>query len=334
MTDDPPVDLVPYTSADDLVEHVYPPALVTAIGGWLHEKFGRSGSERTRTTYGQLLANYRAWLVRSGLDLDAPPHKARMLALAAQQWAGTSADGTAGVGPATYNQRLAVLSSFFGYAARMGLIPDGNPIASYVQRRPVEAYADVRYIEPTAIKAALGQIDRSTAHGKRDYALLAVGLSTGRRVAELAGLRWGDVSTDGKAVRLTWRRCKGGKVMHDTLAQSSAAALLDWLHSHYGAQLGTLASDAPIWVTLAARGRGGALSGQAIADVCQKRIGTSKVHQLRHTFAHAMVEKGAKVTDVQQRLGHANAATTGIYLQKLASADNPLADDLADLFGI
>ena len=47
-----------------------------------------------------------------------------------------------------------------------------------------------------------------------------------------------------------------------------------------------------------------------------------------------MVEKGAKVTDVQQRLGHANAATTGIYLQKLASADNPLADDLADLFGI
>ena len=49
----------------------------------------------------------------------------------------------------------------------------------------------------------------------------------------------------------------------------------------------------------------------------EKRIGTSKVHQLRHTFARMLEDAGAKITVIQQRLGHASAATTSIYLQAL-----------------
>ena len=40
------------------------------------------------------------------------------------------------------------------------------------------------------------------------------------------------------------------------------------------------------------------------------------------------------LTDFRTRLGHESLATTGRYLASLSRADNPYADDLAELFGI
>lgn len=104
-------------------------------------------------------------------------------------------------------------------------------------------------------------------------------LPTGRRLSELAGLRWGDVQFDGERITCTWR-CKGGKVLRDTLGKWVAQALRAYLRTVYGQQLATLAADAPIWTVLAAHARGGSLSIQSIADVCQKRLGMSEVHVL------------------------------------------------------
>jgi integrase/recombinase XerC len=64
------------------------------------------------------------------------------------------------------------------------------------------------------------------------------------------------------------------------------------------------------------------LTSQAIADVCQRWLGVSKVHTLRHTFASAMEDSGAKVSEIQACLGHTNLATTGRYLAALRSAEN------------
>ncbi len=76
------------------------------------------------------------------------------------------------------------------------------------------------------------------------------------------------------------------------------------------------------------------MTTQTIADVCQKHLGTSKVHTLRHTFARAMEDAGAKVSDIQARLGHSSLATTGRYLAALNQADNAHREALAGMFGI
>lgn len=309
-------------------------ALAEVIAAWLDAKGGRSQSERTRRAYTSTLASYQAALQRVGLDLDAPQGQGRALGLVAQSWAGEGGRGGLPIAPATYNQRLAVISSFFQYAARVSDLVAGNPIAAYVERRPVDTYGSATPLDPKQIALRLGQIDRTTALGLRDYAFLSVAVSTGRRLTELAALRWGDLTLEGERVTLVWRRTKGGKTMRDTLARPVAEVLLAWLHYHYGASLEALAVDAPIWVVLAPRGRGGALSGQSLADVCQRHLGTSKVHSLRHTFAHTMAQAGASVGEVQRRLGHSNVATTDRYLRQLASAENPFADALVDLFGI
>lgn len=318
------------------------PSLDLVIAAWLDAKAKRTGSEKTARAYRDALTSFRAMLTAAGCDLDT--EDARKVGLLAQAFAGRSRsrDGEP-VSAATFNQRLAILSSFYAFAWKRTLLPAavGNPIAS-LDRRPVESYAGAHALDFGDVAARLAEIDRTTLAGKRDYALLALALQTGRRLSALAGLRRTHLTIAGDtrrpSVTIAWPREKGDKRMVDALSAPVAAALVEWLCAVYSldvAGLDDLAGDVPVWRSLARNDRrGGALSGQAIADICQKRLGTSKVHALRHTFAHGMEEVGAKVSDIQARLGHSSLQTTGRYLAALNRAENEHAGDLADLFGL
>jgi integrase len=48
----------------------------------------------------------------------------------------------------------------------------------------------------------------------------------------------------------------------------------------------------------------------------------------------ALEDAGAKVSEIQARLGHESLATTGRYLAALRPDENPHADALAALFGL
>lgn len=312
------------------------PALDLAIAAWLDSKRGRSGSTRTADAYAATLGDFRAELQRHYIDLDDDP---RAVALIAQRWAQGSKTGRQ-VKPSTVAQRLNILSSFYVFARRRGLLDlPGNPLDT-VERPRIEAYSAARALEPSAVRQALGRLRTAAAAGDavalRDLALLRVALTTGRRVAELAALRWRDVTTDGRRVELAYR-AKGGKLMRDELAPAVAADLLRWLHAHYGAELGDLAPDAPIWPALRHGGRPGrarigqALGAQGIGEIVERRLGVS-AHKLRHTFAAGMEAAGATMSELQARLGHSSLETTGKYLAKLGQARNPYAARLADLF--
>lgn len=333
-----------------------------AIGAWLHENgrasiAGEVRDTRTSAAYAGLLADYRAALAGAGLDLDSADERA--LALLAQAWArrpraGVDSRGRplkhAGqpVSTATHNLRLATVSSFYTFARRYGLqvrasdlgpgeAPRtvGNPI-DLVKRQRVQNNEAARALDTDDVAERLAQIDRATLAGQRDYALLSVALNTGRRVAELAALEWRDVTLAAGRATICWRYCKGGKTLYDTLDASVTDALLAWLYAAYGAELGSLAPDAPLWLALShnAQGQRRAISAQAIADVWAKWLGTSKVHASRHTFAVSMEQAGAPLTEIQKRLGHANAATTGRYMERHTSNANPYAAELAALYGL
>jgi integrase len=301
------------------------PALDLAIAAWLAAKSGRSGSAKTQRAYSDTLAAFRGALHAAGLELDGSP---AAVALVAQAWAAQGAPA-----PATHNQRLAILSSFYKFGQQRGMLAGENPIAR-VDRRPVQRYATVRALPLVEVRERLAAIDRATLEGQRDYTLLAVGLQTGRRVAELAGMRWGHLAIAGAQITVTFPRCKGGKVMHDTLPAGISKMLAEYLRAVYAEGLRGLAKDAPIWVSFSPRNAGAAIGTQAIRGLCEKHLGTTKVHTLRHTFARTMEETGAKLSEIQARLGHANAATTGVYVAALRSNENPHADALAQLLGL
>jgi len=305
------------------------------VAAWLKALAGRSGSAETLTAYRDGMADFRDKLHQVGLDLDGDPHK---IALAAQGWAGSSKVGRE-VAPATFNQRLAILSSFYEYCIKQELLTL-NPIRR-IDRRTVHQYAGAMPLGAPTVRDKLKEIDRTTPIGARDYALLSVALKTGRRLSELTGLRWADLSIVGdtfgaqaKQVTLTFRRAKGGKIMADKLTAQTSKALLEYLSMVYGPDWGAIQPDAPVWVSVSNRTRGKALSIQAIADVCQARLGVSKVHTLRHTFAHTMEKAGAEVSEIQARLGHESLQTKGRYLASLRRAENAHADKLDELFGV
>lgn len=308
-----------------------------AIAAWLDAKSKRSGSQKTTAAYRAELLGFRAALAVSGGDLDGA---AAAVALAAQLWAGRPGGRGRGHGrdgvepsPATHNQRLACLSSFYSFALRGELLDiHTNPMAR-VERRTVQAYASATPLSASIIKRKLAAIDRTLVAGARDYCILAIALATGRRLGELVMLDWRDLTLqDSGRVHLTWRRMKGGKVGRDLLTASLSVALVTYLQLLHGAA--TPPAEAPVWVSLASNYRGERLSKQAIANICRDRLGVSTVHSLRHTFARAMEQAGAKVSDVQSRLGHASLATTGRYLAALASAENQHADAIGEMFGI
>ena len=290
-----------------------------AIAAWLMEKAELSQSLETRRAYESMLQRFRQALAQAGLDLDAPYQQ---VALIAQAFAAANR-----VRAATHNRRLAILSSFYTHAIERGLLDPPNPIDT-VRRRRVQPYRAARALDTAFVRRSLGVIDRASLAGMRDYALLSVAIVTGRRVSELAGLRMGDIeTTDSGRLRLLWRRTKGDESYVDLLPPRISAALRDYLDLVYDAWEQELPpADAAVWASVSRHHGGGPISSQAIADISMRHLKTSKVHRLRHTFAWTMEQHGAKISEIQRKLGHKSIATTSLYLQALTSEENPYAE--------
>ncbi len=304
-----------------------------AISAWLDAKYRHSNSVKTLDAYSKTLQQFRAGLQREGLDLDAEPTR---IAILAQAFAGFNRTGKQ-VKPATYNLRLNILSSFFDFARKREIVAR-NPI-EVVDRAKVTPYAGAMPLTQEQTSTRLAAIDRSTLAGKRDYALLAVLLEIGWRVSEVASLSWGNVQLQRGYAVLFCERAKGNEPIANTLSKATTAHLLTWLHAYYGAELGSLALDAPLWVSLAYGGHNGSSNGQrlgnqAIADTCKRHLGVSKVHVTRHSAAVTWEAAGMPISEIQARLNHKSLGTTSIYLQQLKKAENRYADSIAALLGI
>jgi site-specific recombinase XerD len=314
----------------DSTPHQEVMSLDQCLTAWLHEKYEASHSEKTRHEYSTMLAQFREALHASGHDLDADP---RAVALAAQGWAAQSrSPRRAEVSWSTFNQRLAILSSFYEYAIRFEVLT-ANPIER-VKRRKKGAKEMAPHLAPATVKKGLQQIDRSTPEGLRDYALLSIALATGRRASELAGLRYKHLRKQGSVSHVEWERCKGGKQLHDVLPEKTTQALYTYLQAVYGTKLGTLSGDAPVWVSCSLRNAGQAIGTRTISNICEAYLGTSKVHATRHTWAMTMMKKGASLQQIGKGLGHSNLKTTSDYLEDLAAYENPYAASLEDEWGI
>ena len=296
--------------AAELVTRPPTPPIDLAIAVWLDAKSKKSGSAKTARAYQDTIADFRAVLHSADLGLDSDP---RAVSLTAQVYAGSrKRDGQArDVSASAYNQRLAILSSFYAHARKQGLLDIDNPIAR-VDRRSAHAYQHVQPLEKSAVAQGLQAIDRTTIEGKRDYALLTVALSTGRRVAELAALRRADLYiTAEQIVKVTFQHTKGNKTAIDKLSSAVSRVLIEYLYAAYGADFANRPTDAPIWGSISDRNKGKAIGVQTIADICERRLGTSRVHTLRHTYAHMMQADGVAPSVIQAKLGHESLATTG-----------------------
>jgi site-specific recombinase XerD len=321
--------------------------LESAVTEWLEQKMRtKSGSEHTLQAYRSTLEKFRAQLQQGGLDLLCPSDDPEAIkrhavdvARVATLWAslrhpdakrGHSKDGVA---DATYNQRLACISSFYTFLQKKYKLALLNPIQD-VDKRSVQEYKQARSMSADEIIERLERIDTTTLKGKRDLTVLSVGLMTGRRAQELMDLQLGHVQLEGNACRLIFEHCKGDKVMRDLLDPDTSALLLDYVHSFYGHDWQQLAGSKPLWVSLANMNYGKQITTHTLNDICETYLGTAQIHTLRHTFVMGMMDEGATLAEIQDRLGHERVTTTARYVKALGSDKNKYSAGLAKRFGI
>jgi integrase len=237
--------------------------------------------------------------------------------------------GASGLSPATVYVRVSFLSSFYEWLMRdpeLGGLIVKNPVGQARPRAPrpyqtesVKALTDEeleRLLETVGRKAAAGDVV-----GKRDYALLLLFVATGMRRAELLSLRGRDLRLDDGFILTS--RVKGGTYAGREVAEPRVReALLDYLTA--AGRLDVLKTDGPVWTRHDHAGRPGAqLSSHSYAKNLKRYSREAGVegfhlHRTRHTFARIVAEDSGSITETQDALGHRNAATTRVYVQRIS----------------
>jgi site-specific recombinase XerD len=180
-----------------------------------------------------------------------------------------------------------------------------------------------RAIEADQVRQLLASIDRRTAMGRRDYAIVLLLARLGLRSGEVAFLELDDLDWNAAQVSV---RGKGGPRTALPLPAEVGAAIAAYLR--HGRPRSTsrrvfLRSKAPIR---------GFLSQCAIGSIIRhalQRAGiqapTTGAHQFRHALATQMLRHGASLTEIGEVLRHRSPQTTTIYAKVDLTALRTLA---------
>ena len=200
-----------------------------------------------------------------------------------------------GITKATYNRHLAALKTVFKMAVRWGLLAH-NPA------QPIRTLRE----EPTIPRALSdAEVVGLLAHLPEHARVVAiVALDSGRRRSELFGLQWTDVDFERQQITVTHSKNGTFRVIpmtqrvYETLQEQRQKGVIPYV--------------------LPSKAEGG--KGQDIREALDgagKRSGIGHVtqHQLRHTFASRLRDKGVPLDRIKELLGHKTMVMTLRYAQ-------------------
>ena len=156
---------------------------------------------------------------------------------------------------------------------------------------------------------------KARATSLRDRAILELLYGGGLRVSEVTGLSTGDLLLDAGRVQV---RGKGDKERIVPLGRTAVEALEGYLREGRPnlARISTARKSRPaqhdgarLFLSL----RGMPLTRQWVWRLVKEADKSASPHKLRHSCATHMVEHGADLRSVQQRLGHADISPTQVY---------------------
>ena len=168
-----------------------------------------------------------------------------------------------------------------------------------------------RGIAPDQVSRLLSQIDRSTAVGRRDYAILLLLARLGLRSGEVAFLELEDINW--KAGYLSVHG-KSGRRTQLPLPKDVGDAIVAYLR-----QGRPRSTSRRVFLRARAPVRG-FLSQCAVGTIVRHAIlrtgieaPTTGAHQFRHALATQMLRQGASLAQIGELLGHKSPETTKIY---------------------
>ena len=206
------------------------------------------------------------------------------------------------------------LADFLGYLAAAGRTPAG--LADRLPpHRHVRHESDPHLWTVEEIRRTLAGIDRRSATGKRDYAMILTTARLGLRISDLRHLELADLDWRAKQIRIVQH--KTGRPLSLPLLDDVGWAIIDYVrggrpetacpkvfvkHRH---PFGTFGSASSVATRLSRHAaRAGIEFGPG--QVCG-------MHSLRSALAVAMIGDGTPIPVVSAVLGHASSETTQAY---------------------
>jgi site-specific recombinase XerD len=209
-----------------------------------------------------------------------------------------------GLKVATINRRLASLSSFFDFLAQQAEDDEWhNPV--HWKRHSLKAGRHL----PRDVNDDVIQRLFSVMHDVRDRAMFTLMLSAGLRVGEVVQLQLQDlpsietsilsrlrVSGKGDKERMTWLTAEAMRPVQAWLRQRPASSATHVFLNQHGLPL--------------------SVSGiqYRLKEYCQQAQVQVTCHQLRHTFARRLAERGVPIDSLAKLLGHRSIQTTQLYI--------------------
>jgi site-specific recombinase XerD len=217
-----------------------------------------------------------------------------------------------GYSPATQNRRINTLKSLLSYGYTLGVLTTN--VGKLLKTPKVKNTLAERILSETQIHTMM-----ALTANERDRLLLRFLYATGARVSEVCGLRWRDLQPAGQGQGQVTLFGKGGKTRVIIFSSETWLQLQAIDNSPH--------SDDPVFRSR----KNCALSRSQIGRIvtaAAKRSGIVEPvspHWLRHAHASHALERGTPIALVQATLGHANPATTGIYLHVRPKASSALS---------
>ena len=184
------------------------------------------------------------------------------------------------------------------------------------------------------VRRLLAVVPADTVAGRRDRAILLTLVLTGRRRAEVIGLRAGDLSLEGETCFYTYRG-KGGKRGRRELPRPAYEAIRSTL-ADAGMGLSSMAAGESLWQA-AARPEGvtsGTFYSHFRRYLRAAGLAPTGVHVLRHTAAKLRRDAGESIEAVSAFLDHSSLAVTTVYLRRLESQEDRTWRGVAEAIGV
>jgi integrase len=211
-----------------------------------------------------------------------------------------------GVGPASVNRELALLSSAINH---WNLVHDANlpnPTGGRKLREPEGRVGWLTRAQAAALTRAADAADQAPYLAP----LIVLALNTGMRRGELLGLEWSRVDLRNDIVYLEATHTKAAKrrsVPLNRQARETLVSLLRYRSTHR--------TDCP-WVIFRANRKRIHSVATGFRNACDRAgIEDFRFHDLRHTCAAWLVQAGVPLRQVRDVLGHSTVTMTERYAQ-------------------
>lgn len=287
-----------------------------AVSGFTAELFERwvgyiDASPRTVETYNKAVRQFLSYLKDNGINQPTREDVISFKEYMASTHKPTTAQGY-----------LMAVKQFFKWTHQEGLYPN---VADNVKAVKLDKGHKKDYLTSGQVKGLLSTSKGDSLSEKRDYAVLALMITSGLRTIEVARANIEDMRTVADFTAL-YIQGKGHteKTDYVKLTQPVEDAIRAYLKAR-----GKTSGAEPLFSSISNRDKGQRMTTRSISRIVKGHLLEAGLdsdrltaHSLRHTTATLNLLNGGSIEETQQLLRHTSINTTLIYSHALERAKN------------